>query len=96
MHGTLYHGFAVKDGDWVTFENGSDNGRIIIRKSIYALDDSPILDGCDCYTCKNHSRAYLHYLFKQNQMLYMPLACIHNVRVMQKTCELMREVIGED
>src|SRR3990167_2667585 len=95
-HGALYHGVAVKDGDWVSFKNSENNGRILIKKSIYASDDAPILDGCDCFTCVNHSRAYLHYLFKQNQALYVPLACIHNVRVMQKTCEIMQQVIAEN
>ncbi|MFI4955635.1 MAG: tRNA guanosine(34) transglycosylase Tgt [Gammaproteobacteria bacterium] len=95
-HGSLYHGFAVKEGNWLTFKSDVEKAHIIIKKSIYAKDDTPLLEGCDCYTCQNHSRAYLHYLFKQNQALYAPLACIHNIRVMQKTCEAMREVIEED
>lgn len=94
-HGSLYHGFAVKKDDWVTFESEEDKGRIIIKKSIYATDDRPLLEGCDCYTCQNHSRAYLHFLFKQSQALYSTLACIHNIRVMHKTCEVMRETILE-
>jgi len=94
-HGSLYHGFAVKDGDWVTFKSDIDKGRLLIKKAIYAKDDTPILEGCDCYTCKNHSRAYLHFLFKTSQALYSNLACIHNIRVMQKTCEVMRGVIAE-
>lgn len=92
-HGSLYHGFAVPKDDWVTFESEEDKSRIIIKKSIYATDDRPLLEGCDCYTCQHHSRAYLHFLFKQNQALYSTLACIHNIRVMHKTCEVMREVI---
>jgi queuine tRNA-ribosyltransferase len=94
-HGSLYHGFAVPKDDWVTFESEEDKGRIIIKKSIYATDDRPLLEGCDCYTCQNHSRAYLHFLFKHNQALYSNLACIHNIRVMHKTCEVMREAIVE-
>lgn len=94
-HGSLYHGFAVKEGDWVTFKSDVDKARLIIKKSIYAKDETPILEGCDCYTCQNHSRAYLHFLFKTSQALYSNLACIHNIRVMQRTCEVMREVIAQ-
>ncbi len=50
---------------------------------------------CLCYTCKNFTRAYLHYLFKQQAMLYFNLACIHNIHVMQKVCEEMRKLILE-
>ena len=93
-HGALYHGHTVKDGDWVSFKSEINNGRVLIKKAIYAKDDTPILEGCDCYTCTHHTRAYLHFLFKSNQALYASLACIHNIRVMQKTCEVMREVIA--
>lgn len=96
-HGSLYHGLPVKTEDnWVRFENYSDKGRLLIKKAIYAKDDQPIQPDCDCYTCQHHSRGYLHYLFKQNQGLYFNLACIHNVRMMQKTCEVMRGVIQEN
>ncbi len=96
-HGALYHGSPVKTEEgWVRFENYSEKGRLLIKKAIYAQDENPIQPDCDCYTCQNHSRGYLHYLFKQGQALYSTLACIHNVRVMQKTCEVMREVIQEN
>lgn len=95
-HGSLYHGTLEKENNWVTFKPGVEGGRLLIKKSIYAFDDNPILDGCTCYTCQHHSRAYLHYLFKHQQPLYATLACIHNVHVMHKTCEVMREVIAEN
>lgn len=94
-HGALYHGVTMKDGDWVSFQSDIEGGRVHIKKSIYAKDDTPILEGCDCYTCENHSRAYMHFLFKSKNPLYAPLACIHNIRVMHKTCETMKEVIQQ-
>lgn len=94
-HGALYHGHLLKTDNWVKFQDVHDKGRILIKKSIYATDSNPILEGCDCYTCQHHSRAYLHYLFKHQQNLYIPLACIHNIRLMQRTCEVMREIIQE-
>ncbi len=101
-HGALYYGVAVRSGDWLKFEShggekdadGQENGRLLIKKSIYAKDTRPIHPDCDCATCENYSRGYLHYLFKQNQGLYFTLACIHNIRIMQRTCELMREILA--
>lgn len=94
-HGCLYHGFAEPDGNnWIKFNPcGIDQGQISIKKTIYAKDDKPILENCECHTCKNHSRAYLHYLFKIQSPAYHNLACIHNIFVMQKTCDAMRDII---
>lgn len=92
-HGTLYCGeFVEKDG-WLTFENQGLPPRILIKKSIYRVDEQPIMPGCDCYTCLNFSRAYLHYLFKEGLIAYFHLASIHNIHVMQKTCIYMRAII---
>ena len=94
-HGALYHGHCVPDKGWVRFVPGEDseNGRLLIKKTIYATDDRPILAGCACYTCQRFSRAYLHYLFKQGSSLYAQLAAIHNVAVMQETCRVMRTTL---
>lgn len=92
-HGSLYYGKTIKHNGWVKFVSDEKAGKILIKKSCYAKDDRPILEGCDCYTCQNHSRSYLHFLFKEKLGLYMTLACIHNIRVMHKTCEVMRESI---
>jgi queuine tRNA-ribosyltransferase len=89
-HGSLYHGAVVNQGDWVRFVSSESNGRILIKKSLYAKDERPILEGCACKTCQNYSRSYLHYLFKQNQMMYSHLACIHNIHVMHDVCTKMR------
>lgn len=95
-HGSLYHGYVIPNENWLSFVSEEPKGHILIKKSIYARDESPILEGCDCYTCQQYSRAYLHYLFKQKQNLYLSLACCHNIRVMQKTCEIMREKIQSE
>lgn len=95
-HGSLYHGFTEPDDNhWVRFNaHGEDKAQISIKKSIYAKDSNPILMGCKCHTCKNHSRAYLHYLFKIKAPAYHNLACIHNIHVMQQTCDAMRDIIS--
>lgn len=92
-HGTLYAGHVIKKDDWLYFEKTEDQGKISIKKAKYAKDESPILSGCTCYTCKNFSRSYLHFLYKQQSMAYCNLACIHNVHVMQTVCTSIRELI---
>ena len=92
-HGALYHGLAVKEGDWVRYDTPENLDRILIKKAGYAHDERPILKGCTCYTCQHYSRAQLHFLFKHNSTLYTNLACIHNIHVMQQVCEVMREQI---
>lgn len=90
-HGSLYCGEVRSKDEWFYFHSTEDNGRISIKKQIYRLDESPIMENCDCHTCQNYTRGYLHYLFKASQMLYNELACIHNIRVMHRTCEIMRD-----
>lgn len=93
-HGALLSGKCEKTSDgWVAYIPDESNGRILIKKQQYANDQRPLVDDCDCYTCLHHARSYLHFLFKTNAMLYMSLACTHNVRMMQRTCEMIREVI---
>lgn len=94
-HGTLYCGEIIVKDDWLTFENKGDKCRILIKKSQYAHDEKPIMENCDCYTCQQFSRAYLHYLFKENLIAYFHLACVHNTHVMQRVCQRMRQLILE-
>jgi queuine tRNA-ribosyltransferase len=58
---------------------------IDIAKAIFKLDQNPILPGCTCETCQNYSRAYLHHLFKANELLYHRLATLHNLHQMIST-----------
>jgi queuine tRNA-ribosyltransferase len=94
-HGALYHGMWVVNEGWLQFVGTETNGKLLIKKTRYAQDERPILEGCTCYTCKKYSRAYLHFLFKQSAPLYYQLACIHNVFVMHKTCDYLRQLIQD-
>lgn len=92
-HGTLYCGEFIKSDGWLKFQGEETQARILIKKSQYAKDESPIMPGCECYTCKHYTRAYLHYLFKEGLIAYFHLSSIHNIHVMQEACRLMRECI---
>jgi queuine tRNA-ribosyltransferase len=94
-HGSLYHGWVIEKEGRLHFDFDGDSSHILIKKSIYAKDPNPILAGCTCYTCENFSRAYLHYLFKEQKLGYAHLACIHNIHVMQNVCTRLHQWIME-
>ncbi len=54
-------------------------GYLTIKNAIYKTDFRPIDETCDCYTCKNFSRAYLRHLFAAKEILALELATIHNL-----------------
>jgi queuine tRNA-ribosyltransferase len=72
------------------------NGPINIKRSIYKDDSSPIDEGCQCYTCKNFSKAYLRHLFKAKEFLSMRLNSIHNLYFLNKLILDIREAIKND
>jgi len=69
------------------------DGRINIMNAKYKKDFGPIDDECDCYTCKNYSRAYVHHLQKAGETLGLTLASIHNERFVVRTVDSIRESI---
>jgi len=96
--GMLYTGKLVGlDGDSLSairFESEYENERLVIEKKEFETDDRPIDEGCDCYTCTHgFSRAYLRHLCRAKELLYYRLASIHNIRMMIRVTEQMREFI---
>lgn len=76
--------------------NGSlftDDGRANIRNTRYREDSGPIDPGCDCLTCRRFSMAYLHHLFRNDELLGYRLATIHNVRYLVRLTERIHEAI---
>ena len=71
-------------------------GRLVVRNAQYAEDFRPIEDHCDCYTCRNFSRAYIRHLFKAEEILALRLLTIHNLHFLLKFAEEMRRAIRED
>lgn len=67
--------------------------RINISNARFAMDASPIDPHCDCYTCQNFSRAYLHHLHRAKELIYYRLATIHNLRFMMRFMQSIREAI---
>ncbi len=68
-------------------------GRIRLTNRRYRRDFFPVDASCDCYTCKNFTRAYLHHLYGSNEILSAILAAIHNVRFYLNMTEGARRAI---
>lgn len=68
-------------------------GRFNVSNAPYIRDFNPIDDECDCYTCKNFSRAYLCHLFRGKEMLAGTLTTIHNERFIVRLVDQMRQAI---
>lgn len=71
-------------------------GRVIVRDAGYAADFDPIDPSCDCYVCRNYSRAYLRHLFKAGEALGPRLASYHNLYFLLKLMEGARAAIEQD
>ena len=56
------------------------NGKVVVRNATYERDFTPLDPECDCYTCKNYTRAYIRHLVKANEILAVRLLSIHNLR----------------
>ena len=71
-------------------------GKINIFNNKFIKDFSIIDEGCECYTCKSYTRAYLSHLFRAKEMLGATLASIHNIYFINKLVADMRQAILDD
>jgi len=71
----------------------TSRGRFYVKNAPYKKDESPLDPDCDCFTCKNYSRAYLSHLFKARELLMNQLLSIHNLRFLINQTRIMREAI---
>jgi len=70
-------------------------GKGIIRNAKFETDFTPLDDNCDCYTCRNFTRAYIRHLFIAKEILPLTLMTIHNLKFIIKLMEGIREKIGK-
>jgi queuine tRNA-ribosyltransferase len=79
--------------------NGSlftSQGRVVVKNAIYSQDFSPVDPECDCYTCRQFSRAYIRHLFNAGELLAPYLATLHNITFYQRIMKEMRTAILDD
>ncbi|MFO7274246.1 MAG: tRNA guanosine(34) transglycosylase Tgt [Bacillota bacterium] len=69
-------------------------GRMTVRNAEFARDFQPIQEGCDCYACRNFSRAYIRHLLKADEMLGLRLCSIHNLRFLVRLMEEIRAALA--
>lgn len=72
------------------------DGKMNIKNAKYKDDFAPIESDCDCYACKNYTRAYIRHLITSNETFGARLLSIHNIRFLIKLTEEIREAIKND
>ena len=72
------------------------NGKVVIRNATYEKDFTPLDPECDCYTCKNYTRAYIRHLVKTKEILGTRLLSTHNLYFLTKLMERVRIEIEND
>ncbi len=71
------------------------DGRWNLSNARFKRDFTPLMDGCDCYTCTHYTRAYIHHLFKAKEMVSATLISIHNERFVVRMVDDARAAIDD-
>ena len=74
----------------------TSHGKLVVRNAVYERDFSPIDDNCDCYACKNFTRAYIRHLINTKEILGVRLLSIHNLRFLTNLMERVKIEIEND
>ena len=74
----------------------TDSGRLVIRNAVYKEDFTPLDPECNCYTCRNFSRAYIRHLLNAEEILGLRLVSYHNVYFYLNLLARIRQAIAED
>ena len=74
----------------------TSQGRLVVKNAKYAEDFSPIDPECDCYTCKNYTRAYVRHLLKADETFGIRLTSYHNLYFLVNLMAKVRQAIIDD
>jgi queuine tRNA-ribosyltransferase len=69
--------------------------RFDVGRAAHALSEEPLVDGCPCPACTDHTRAYLHYLVRARELTGVRLLCLHNLSYLERLVAGAREAIAE-
>ncbi|TOZ05917.1 tRNA guanosine(34) transglycosylase Tgt [Levilactobacillus brevis] len=72
------------------------HGRLVVKNAAYAHDFRPLDPDCDCYMCRNYTRAYLRHLFKADEAFGQRLASYHNLYFLHQLMKRVRQAIMDD
>ncbi|MBQ6355180.1 tRNA guanosine(34) transglycosylase Tgt [Candidatus Saccharibacteria bacterium] len=90
------HGNALIPGLRKDAAGNLKENRLNLKNAGFKEDFMPISEDCDCYACKNYTRAYLNHLLRAGEAFGATLLSIHNIRFLIRLTEKMREAIKED
>lgn len=74
----------------------TSRGRVIVRDAKYSEDFTPMDPECDCYACKNFTKAYIRHLLKNDEILALNLTTLHNLKFLLDLMAKIRQSIKED
>ena len=74
----------------------TSRGKVVVRNATYERDWRPLDEECDCYACKNYTRAYIRHLIKAKEILGVRLLSIHNLKFLTNLMEKVRIEIERD
>ncbi len=69
--------------------------RFDVARAAYERDQGPLVDGCPCAACRDHSRAYLHYLVRARELTAVRLLSLHNLTYLERLVAGAREAIAD-
>ena len=82
---------TARNGTAMTFK-----GNLTIRNAGYKEDFTPVEEGCDCYCCKNYTRAYVRHLINTDEIFGGRLLSIHNIRFLHRFVAAIKDAIMHD
>ena len=74
----------------------TSKGKVVVRNGAYKEDFSPLDEECDCYACKNYTKAYLRHMINVGEMMGAMMISLHNITYLNKLMAKMREAILSD
>lgn len=74
----------------------TSHGRLVVKNAKYARDFTPLDDHCDCYTCRNYTRAYIRHLMKTDESFGMRLCSYHNLYYLIHLMKRVQQAIVDD
>lgn len=74
----------------------TSHGRLVVKNAKYARDFGPLDDNCDCYVCRNYSRAYIRHLINANELFGTHLTSYHNLYFLLNLMKGVRQAIRDD
>ncbi len=74
----------------------TSNGKVVVRNGVYKEDFTPLDPECDCYACKNYTKAYLRHMINTGEMMGGMLLSLHNITYLNKLMADVRQAIMQD